>query len=351
MHNYFIEIGWQDQNVTLDLSAFLLDAQGRVRSETDFVFYGTPKSPNGTITTSTGSITLNASQSGKSGFARMDVALQHVPDHVTKIVFVAAVYLIDHPAEICFGRINGSSIRIVDTNDESELLRYELWEDCQDATAIRFCEFTRVGNAWSFSNIGDACRNKLPEIAGLYGVRIPEHQFDRMHEQRMKEEEEKRRQREEKERRKIQAEQDRLKQERLEKEKRERENANELRKQKAEEKRAEYVSIAQELIILCSECSRYHGSNTENKELKTEFSDANASLLTALEQDGDIERVETAIREVVEKLRKLKLKYDNTRRKSYLFWRVDSWTRWDAFINSDLFTIEFRREIAKQLQK
>lgn len=351
MQNYFIEIGWQNHDVTLDISAFLLDAKGKVRSETGFVFYGTPKSQNGTIITPNGCIELSTPKHGESCMVRMDVALHSIPGYVTKIVFVAAVYHIDHPTDIMFGQVNGSYIRIVNKNNENELGRYELQDDCDGATVLEFCGFCRTENTWDFSILGDACLRKLPEIASKYGVRIPDHRFDRMYEQRMKDEEEKRKQREEEERRRMQAERKRAERERLEKEKQEREKANEIRKKKAEEKRHEHESIVKELIILCSECSQYHEPNTENMKLKTDFSDTK-ELLAAVKQDTDVERLEAVIREAIEKLRKLKTSYDSIRgRKSYLFWRQDSWTRWDTFINRDLFTIEFRNEIAKILQK
>ena len=246
---YYVGLGWQDEEIDLDISAFLLNANGRVRSEEDFVFYSAPKTPDGCVTHS-------LPLTGEYDKKRVYVTLNPIPDDVHKIVFAVTI---DHPG-ITFGHVSSSFVRIVDAVRENELGRFDLQEDCGDVTAFVFCELYRKANAWAVKILGHSHQCKLSDMAAGYGVNILPHRFTKMDEQRQQEEKEwkrkqaeqerieneKRRKQEAEEQQRIEAERRQAEQERIENEQRRKQEAEEQQRIEAERRRTEQERLENE---------------------------------------------------------------------------------------------------------
>jgi tellurium resistance protein TerD len=178
-----VGLGWEARKTSgtdfdLDASAFLLDANGRVRSDADFIFYKQLESPCKSVKHSGD----NRTGVGDGDDETIFVDLTKVPDDVQKIVFTVTIY--DHAVRRQnFGMVSNAYIRIYDLNQTvidpisgknvpKEIARYDLSEDASTVTAMIFGELYRYNGDWKFKAIGQGFDNGLAELARNFGVNV-----------------------------------------------------------------------------------------------------------------------------------------------------------------------------------
>ncbi|MCV5473117.1 TerD family protein, partial [Escherichia coli] len=88
MKNVLVGLGWDarstdGQDFDLDASAFLLAANGKVRGDSDFIFYNNLTSSDGSVT-HTGD---NRTGEGDGDDESLKIKLDAVPSDVDKIIF------------------------------------------------------------------------------------------------------------------------------------------------------------------------------------------------------------------------------------------------------------------------
>ncbi|WP_122413197.1 TerD family protein [Pseudomonas viridiflava] len=168
--NVLIGLGWDPratdgQDFDLDASAFLLGANGKVRSEADFIFYNQLKSTDGSVE-HTGD---NRTGAGDGDDEVVKVELTRVPADVDKIVFVVTIHEADARKQN-FGQVGGSFIRVVNEKSSAEVVRYDLAEDASTETAMVFAELYRNAGEWKFRAIGQGYAGGLKAVANSYGM-------------------------------------------------------------------------------------------------------------------------------------------------------------------------------------
>ena len=169
-----VGLGWSTNkykgraDFDLDASAFLLNGEGKVTSDKDFVFYNNPKHPSGAIW-STGDNRTGSDNSGDDEQLKLDLLL--APDEIQKIVFVVTIYEAKMRKQN-FGLVSNAFIRVMDTSTEEEIARYDLTEDFSDETAAIVGTFERNGANWEFKAVGDGFKDGLEELCRNFGVNI-----------------------------------------------------------------------------------------------------------------------------------------------------------------------------------
>lgn len=172
MSKMIIGLGW-DVRATdgaafdLDGSAFLLNAEGKVRSDADFIFYNQSKSADGSVE-HTGD---NRTGDGDGDDEQIVIDLGKVPADVSKI----AVSVTIHEAESRgqnFGMVSSAFIRCVNADGNTEIARFDLSEDASVETAMIFGEVYRHNGEWKFKAIGQGFKGGLGPLAKHYGVNI-----------------------------------------------------------------------------------------------------------------------------------------------------------------------------------
>ena len=168
--NVLIGLGWDPratdgQDFDLDASAFLLGANGKVRSEADFIFYNQLKSADGSVEHAGD----NRTGAGDGDDEVVKVDLTRVPADVDKIVFVVTIHEAD-AREQNFGQVGGSFIRVVNEKSSAEVVRYDLAEDASTETAMVFAELYRNAGEWKFRAIGQGYAGGLKAVANSYGM-------------------------------------------------------------------------------------------------------------------------------------------------------------------------------------
>jgi tellurium resistance protein TerD len=167
-----VGLGW-DPRVTdgsafdLDASVFLLNAEMKVRSDADFIFYNNLKSAEGSVQH------LGDNRTGEGGgddeAVRVDLAA--VPAAVTRIQFAVTI----HDPEVRkqnFGMVGSAYIRVVNPTTHAEIARYDLSEDASMETAMVFGEVYRNGADWKFKAIGQGYAGGLGPLARNLGVNV-----------------------------------------------------------------------------------------------------------------------------------------------------------------------------------
>ncbi|MGH8329401.1 MAG: TerD family protein, partial [Pseudomonas sp.] len=120
-----VGLGWDPRatdgaEFDLDASALLLGANGKVRSEADFVFYNQLKSVDGSVEHAGD----NRTGAGDGDDEVVKVDLSRVPADVDKIVFIVTIHDADGRKQN-FGQVGGSFIRVVNEVSGAEVVRYD----------------------------------------------------------------------------------------------------------------------------------------------------------------------------------------------------------------------------------
>ena len=165
-----VGLGWDPRATNgiefdLDASAFLLDTSGKVRGESDFIFYNQLRSPDGSVE-HTGD---NRTGAGAGDDEVIKVDLSRVPAYVDKIAFTVTIHDAQARAQN-FGQVGNSFIRVVNEVTGAEVVRYDLTEDASVETAMIFAELYRNNGEWKFRAVGQGYAGGLGALANGYGL-------------------------------------------------------------------------------------------------------------------------------------------------------------------------------------
>ncbi|NMO03460.1 TerD family protein [Gordonia sp. TBRC 11910] len=136
-----------------DLSALLVTAAGKVRSDADFVFYNQPTGPGVTLS------------SGPSG-ATLQINTDNVPSDIDQI---RAVITLDD-ASSNFGRFPAPTAHVADANG-TELFRYVVNGLNTESVVIALEVYRRQGN-WKVRAIGQGYAGGFADLVRDHGVSV-----------------------------------------------------------------------------------------------------------------------------------------------------------------------------------
>ena len=170
MKNVLIGLGWDvratdGQDYDLDASVFLLAENGKVRNDSDFIFYNNLRSADGSVE-HTGD---NRTGEGDGDDESIKIKLEKIPADVAKLVFVVTI----HDAATrrqSFGQVEGAFIRLVNDDTQIEVARYDLTEDASTETAMLFGELYRHNGEWKFRAVGQGYAGVLASVCAQYGI-------------------------------------------------------------------------------------------------------------------------------------------------------------------------------------
>ena len=172
LKNLIVGLGWDARptdgaDFDLDASAFMVKEDGKVRTDSDFIFYNQTKSSCGAIE-HTGD---NRTGAGDGDDECVIVLLDKIPADIQKVIFCVTI----HEAEARkqnFGQVSHAYVRIVNKDSNSEVARYDLSEDASVETALIFGEIYRHSGEWKFKAVGQGYIGGLAALANQYGINI-----------------------------------------------------------------------------------------------------------------------------------------------------------------------------------
>ena len=167
-----VGLGWDPRSTTgdtfdLDASALLLGVDGKVRSDSDFIFYNQPSTPDGTVVHKGD----NRSGAGDGDDELIAVDLSQLPADVARIIFVVSIDQADIRRQN-FGQVRGAYCRILNQDTDVEVVRYDLSEDAAPETCMIFSELYRYNGEWKFKAVGQGYASGLAGVAADFGIQL-----------------------------------------------------------------------------------------------------------------------------------------------------------------------------------
>lgn len=172
LKNVLVGLGWDARptdgaDFDLDASAFMVKEDGKVRSDSDFIFYNQMKSTCGSVE-HTGD---NRTGAGDGDDEAIIILLDKVPADVQRIIFAVTIHEADARKQN-FGQVSHAFVRVVNKDSNNEVARYDLSEDASTETAMIFGEIYRYSGEWKFKAVGQGYAGGLAALARQYGIHI-----------------------------------------------------------------------------------------------------------------------------------------------------------------------------------
>ncbi len=165
-----VGLGWDvnkydGDNFDLDSSAFLLDENGKVTSDKDFIFFNNLRHPSGAVV----HMGDNLTGKGDGDDEQIIVDLTKIPENIEKIAFAVAIYDADNRMQN-FGMVSNAYICMVNKDTNEKMIRYDLSEDYSTETSMVVGELYRHNGEWKFNAIGAGYAGGLQALCNGYGL-------------------------------------------------------------------------------------------------------------------------------------------------------------------------------------
>lgn len=172
LKNVTIGLGWDARSTSgddfdLDASIFMVGANGKVRSDSDFIFYGQLRSACGSVEHTGDNRTGDADGDDEA----INVVLDKVPSDITRLVVAVTIHEADARRQN-FGMVHNAYIRVINSDNDVELARFDLTEDASVETAMIFGEVYRHNGEWKLRAVGQGYTGGLHAMAISHGVNV-----------------------------------------------------------------------------------------------------------------------------------------------------------------------------------
>ncbi|WP_168220825.1 TerD family protein [Streptomyces sp. RFCAC02] len=156
-----VSLGWVSPtgDGDADVSVLLLDANAKVRSDADFLFYNNATAPDGSVQL------LGKIPVGDGSEDRISFDLTAIPDDIATILIAASRYESGR-----FDELHDLRLSLYDGSGES-LLRFDI-DDAGGVSALIFGELYRRGGQWKFRAVGQGYEAGFAALATDHGVDI-----------------------------------------------------------------------------------------------------------------------------------------------------------------------------------
>lgn len=167
LRKILVELQWDtnsnNKDIDLDIAAFCLGKGGKVHKDSDFIFYNNLKHPSGAVEH------LGDNLLGDGKGEQIIVDLAYIPSDICNITFAASIYK-GRVKNQKFGQDISGYIRVVNANNNEELLKYDLSEKFSDETAVVIGELYKYIRTWKFGEISRGVKGGLASLCEEFGV-------------------------------------------------------------------------------------------------------------------------------------------------------------------------------------
>ncbi|MFD1929834.1 TerD family protein [Sporosarcina siberiensis] len=140
--------GGSGSNMDIDASVIMLE-DDKFLSKENLVYFGNLKSKCGSITHTGDNITGE----GDGDDEQVIVDLKRIPANINKLVFVVNIYdCVKRKQD--FGQVENAFIRVMNSSNNEELLKFNLSESYAGSTSLIVAEIYRHGSDWKFGAVG-----------------------------------------------------------------------------------------------------------------------------------------------------------------------------------------------------
>lgn len=167
----FIGLGWDvkatdtGSDFDLDASVFLLNSNEKLISDSHFIFYNNPASPDSDKSVQHSGDNLTGAGEGDDETIKID--LNKVPTDVEKIAIAVTIHEAQGHNQN-FGQVQNAFVRIVNDQTKEEAVRYDLVEDYSIETAMIMAELYRKDGEWRLNAVGAGYQGGLQALLERY---------------------------------------------------------------------------------------------------------------------------------------------------------------------------------------
>jgi tellurium resistance protein TerD len=162
-----IALGWQvtevGQSYEIDVSAFMLGADGKLPNDKYLIFYNNLQSCDGSVLQSI----PDKNNRGQKHKTIYGVILEKIHPEIEEITFAVTIHEADK-IKANFSNIKNPVIKITNLETGSELVRYELKEKFLRETAVEFGRLYRKNGEWRFQAVGEGYQAGLQSLVDKY---------------------------------------------------------------------------------------------------------------------------------------------------------------------------------------
>ena len=168
-----VGLGWDTNkydggyDFDLDAAAFCCGDDDKVHEDLDFIFYNNLKHETGAIE----HLGDNLTGEGDGDDEQILVDLSLIPSRITKINFTVTIHEADERGQN-FGQVSNAYVRVVNQENDEELLRYDLGEDFSVETAIVVAQLYKYNGEWRFNAIGSGFSGGLAALCRNFGLNV-----------------------------------------------------------------------------------------------------------------------------------------------------------------------------------
>lgn len=145
----------------LDASVFILGSNEKLISDQHFIFYNNLTSPDPAKSVQHTGDNLTGLGDGDDEVIKIN--LQKVPADVHKIVITVTIHEAAERHQN-FGQVQNAFIRVVNAQNEKEVIRYDLVEDYSIETALIMAELYRKDGDWRLNAVGSGYQGGLKAL-------------------------------------------------------------------------------------------------------------------------------------------------------------------------------------------
>jgi tellurium resistance protein TerD len=158
-----VRLGWKtlDSRCDVDVSAFMLGADGKVIGDDWFVFYGQTLSPDSALT---------FSDNDSTDIEKIAIDFTRLNSTVKKIVFVLTINDA-FTNRLNFSMLKDAYIRITDKSG-GELVSFMMDEYYPNVISMMIGELYIHNGIWKFNAVGNGVAKDLAGLCELYGVQV-----------------------------------------------------------------------------------------------------------------------------------------------------------------------------------
>ncbi len=172
MSKMVVGLGWDTRATDgaafdLDAVGFVLSSAGKVRADSDFIFFNNKQNAEGSVVHGGD----NRTGDGDGDDETIMIDLSKMPADVEKVAVCVVIYDAEGRKQN-FGQVSRAYVRILNDANQQEVARYDLSEDGSTEAAMIFGEVYRNGGDWKFKAVGQGFKGGLGPLAGSYGVNV-----------------------------------------------------------------------------------------------------------------------------------------------------------------------------------
>lgn len=142
----------------IDVSALLLTATGKVRSDADFIFYNQPQHSSGAVSYT------GKSTNGGVTTDTVSVDLSHLEGDIERVVIGASI------SGLTFGQVSALQLKVAAASG-TEVANLPI-TNASSETAFLFGEFYQRNGTWKFRAVGQGYASGLAGLASDFGISV-----------------------------------------------------------------------------------------------------------------------------------------------------------------------------------